>query len=211
MTQHLETNWKTVSRVPTSLKLPEVFVNALAPGARVLDAGCGDCLAEAELHGLGARYVGLDCNGPSLARARGRGLVVVAGQGQNLPFAVDAFDAVVFRAVFTVLPNLEACARAMAEALRVAGLVCVADFLQTWDNPVHAERYRRDEAATGERGAFFVREEGKVLFRARHFTEEELHGLVRQAGGTVRAMLTPNVFTRTGKPIRGVYLLAERA
>lgn len=210
MTPHLDTDWKTVSHVPTSLKLPEIFVRALAPGDRVLDAGCGDCLAEAEIRELGADYVGLDCNGPSLVRARGRGLAVVAGQGQDLPFTADSFEAVVFRAVFTVLPDLAACARAMAEALRVARLVCVADFLQTWDNPVHAERYRKDEAATGERGAFFVREEGKVLFRARHFTEEELHGLARQAGGRVRALLTPDVFTRTGKPIRGVHLLVER-
>jgi ubiquinone/menaquinone biosynthesis C-methylase UbiE len=92
---------------------------AAAPGARVLDAGCGtgwwlralaDCGA-ADLHGID-----VDAGRVAAARAAVPGADVRVGDVRALPYGDGRFDAVF---LLTVLSSLPATSAAMREALRV--------------------------------------------------------------------------------------------
>jgi len=64
--------------------------------ARVLDVGCGDGAIAAEMATrCRGRVTGIDRGVALLAEARKRGLSVVRGDAQRLPFADDTFDLVV--------------------------------------------------------------------------------------------------------------------
>lgn len=82
-------------------------------GGRVLEAGCGTGLI---LSRLGPGAVGLDLSPGMLSLARQRGLNIVQGSVDGLPFADDAFDTVVS---FKVLPHVPAIQQALSDLARV--------------------------------------------------------------------------------------------
>ena len=90
----------------------------------------------------------------------------------------------------------------------VGRVLCIADFLQNWDLPYYRARYEAGLAETGEQGTFLVREGGRVLYAAHHFTLEELAGLLDEAGFVLAHVATPRVRTRSGQDVRGVVLAA---
>jgi ubiquinone/menaquinone biosynthesis C-methylase UbiE len=71
------------------------LLDRLAPGSRVLDAGCGGGRVGLERLDAAHRTVGLDFSREQLGVAAdaGRGDDLVAGDMTTLPFADDAFDA----------------------------------------------------------------------------------------------------------------------
>ena len=79
----------------------------------------------------------------------------------------------------------------------------------TWENPVYSARYEEGLRLTGRHGVFPVREGGTLLYWARHFTLDELSGLIAQAGGDVAEVVEGPSPTRSGNLIRGVALLAN--
>lgn len=85
----------------------------LAPGARLLDVGCGSGASRA-VYPAGCRYLGLDLSLGGLTRAAG--LPVVQADAFELPFASESFDVVAFSSVLHHLPAREP---ALAEAFRV--------------------------------------------------------------------------------------------
>jgi SAM-dependent methyltransferase len=102
----------------------------LAPGARVLDLGCGE---GRHVHGLamlpGVVAVGLDPDAASLVKARD-GLATLAGAGPAaflrgsayaLPFADGAFDAVICSEVLEHLDDYPAALAEIARVLRPGG------------------------------------------------------------------------------------------
>lgn len=201
--------WRAAPTVPSSLTLPGLFLERIVPGASVLDVGCGEARIAHALLEKGARYVGLDLNPACLARAHAP---VVMGQGGRLPFKAASFDLVLLRAVLTVLPEEDDLQALLREALRVSrALVGVQDFLQNWELPMYRQRYERGLLQGERRGVFHVLEEGRFLYRARHFQPDELRGLVRQAGGSVVAWEEGMAPTRSGNRIKGVTFLAEPA
>ena len=202
-------DWRSADAVPSSLPMPELFLGALRPGMRVLDVGCGEAWIGCEAERCGVRYVGVDVNRASLARASSRRLVA-AGEGACLPFADAAFDMVMLRAVLTVLVDPLELDGVLREAFRVCrGVVGIQDFLQTWENPLYAARYEEGLKLVGRHGVFPVREGDTLLYWARHFTLDELAGLIVQAGGTVAEVVEGPSPTRSGNLIRGVALLAR--
>lgn len=202
-------DWRSADAVPSSLPMPELFLGALRPGMRVLDVGCGEAWIGCEVERCGVRYVGVDVNRASLARASSRRLVA-AGEGARLPFGDAAFDMVMLRAVLTVLVDEGELADVLREAFRVCrGVVGIQDFLQTWENPVYSARYEEGFRLTGRHGVFPVREGDTLLYWARHFTLDELSGLIAQAGGDVAEVVEGPSPTRSGNLIRGVALLAR--
>lgn len=71
----------------------------VAPGEAVLDLGCGDGAFAAELVAAGAHVTAADVAGEALRRAAARlegsdAVVVALAEGEDLPFAEDAFDVV---------------------------------------------------------------------------------------------------------------------
>ena len=204
--------WKTFSRVPATLAMPDFFLAGLGAGARVLDAGCGPAAAARDIELAGARYTGLDLNAPSLTQVRAEhpDLELVLGDAGRLPFGDNSFDLVVLRAVLTTVPLAKARERILAEAVRVSrNRVGVYDFLQTWEDPLYAARYRAGEADGLERGGFLVLDADKVLFAARHFTRDEVEGLCVGAGAAVAGYEEGPARTRSGNLIRGIALLAS--
>ena len=204
--------WRETASVPSTLPLlPEVLA-CLGPDDTILDLGCGAgrVLAELAGHGLGRRHLGVDINPPSLVLARDKGLAVVQADLAALPLADACCDAGFFQAVLTCLVPEARRLAVLREARRVIRRVlCLADFLQNWDLPLYKARYEAGVVETGEAGSFVVREQGRVLYAAHHFTVEELTGLLAATGFAVTFLATPRVRTRSGNVVRGLVLTAR--
>jgi len=103
----------------------------LRPGDRVLDLAAGTATSSAALAAGGAGVVGCDFSLGMLqvgARARHRGVVLVAGDALRLPFADGCFDAVT---ISFGLRNTADVDRALVEMLRVTrpgGRLVVCEF-----------------------------------------------------------------------------------
>jgi ubiquinone/menaquinone biosynthesis C-methylase UbiE len=96
-----------------------LFPGALAPGARLLDAGCGSGWWLRELAARGATALhGIDLDPDRVRAARDTmpSADVRTGDVRALPYADGSFDGVF---LFTVLSSLPATAAAVREALRV--------------------------------------------------------------------------------------------
>lgn len=100
------------------------------PGDRVLDLAAGTGVSSVQFHEAGARVVPCDFSVGMLqvGKAKHPHLPFVAGDGTQLPFADDTFDAVT---ISYGLRNVERTEAALAEMLRVTrpgGRLVVAEF-----------------------------------------------------------------------------------
>jgi SAM-dependent methyltransferase len=85
---------------------------------RCLDVGCGTGLATAAVAELGWSAVGIDLSEDMLEVARGRGLEVVQGSADGLPFGDETFDAAVSVWTHTDVGDFSAVIRETARVLR---------------------------------------------------------------------------------------------
>jgi SAM-dependent methyltransferase len=85
---------------------------------RCLDVGCGTGIATAAVAELGWSTVGIDVSRDLLEVAEARGLDVVEGSAEALPFEDAAFDAAVSVWTHTDLEDFSAAAREVARVLR---------------------------------------------------------------------------------------------
>jgi ubiquinone/menaquinone biosynthesis C-methylase UbiE len=113
--------------------------------ARVLEVGCGTGLILSRLASSARSAVGLDLSPGMLARARERGLNVVQGSADALPFADASFDLVCSFKVLAHVPDIE---RAMGEMARVtvSGGTIAAEFYNPWSLRYLAKRFGRPGA-----------------------------------------------------------------
>jgi len=106
----------------------------LAPGARVLEVGCGPgffspYIADAVEHGS---LVLCDLQGPMLHLARTRlnahpNVVYAQGDAISLPFASDRFDTVFLATVLGEVPDPGACVDEIRRVLRPRGALVVSE------------------------------------------------------------------------------------
>jgi SAM-dependent methyltransferase len=106
----------------------------IAPGARVLDVGCGTGVVTRDLVarvGPRGRVVGLDPSRAFLAearrRTRGAGVRFRHGNGTDLPFRDGTFDAAVAVTVLLHVPQGDRVLAEMRRVVRPGGTVAVLD------------------------------------------------------------------------------------
>ena len=114
--------WDALEVEETHVRLREIVAGlGIAPGATVLDVGCGTGVLMPLLHesmnGDG-RVVALDLSGEMLKRAlsKGQPAVYVQGDAQSLPLPEGVFDWVLCNGVF---PHFSDKLRTLAEISRV--------------------------------------------------------------------------------------------
>jgi demethylmenaquinone methyltransferase / 2-methoxy-6-polyprenyl-1,4-benzoquinol methylase len=101
----------------------------IAGDALVLDVATGTGLvARALVRRRGARVVGLDLTHAMLHRARGPGIVPVAGRAEQLPFPDASFDAVVFTYLLRYVDDPETTLAELARVLRPGGAMASVEF-----------------------------------------------------------------------------------
>ena len=92
----------------TLARIRERFAALLAPGARVLDVGCGPGWEAARLRDLGLRAYGLDRSCGMLAEARALGVLLLLGDMRALPLPEAALDGLWVCASFLHIPKCDA-------------------------------------------------------------------------------------------------------
>lgn len=191
--------WKQFvgKETPSTVELNELFFDSVPSGSRVVDFGCAWGRIGFELQRKGYSVSGFDINENSIEYARKNALKTNekhvekldfrTADALNLPYESNYFDACIIQAFLTTLTNPEARSKVIAEASRIlvpGGMLYLADFGQNWKNPLYKERYLRDYSSTGEKGTFFVTEDGKEggkeLFLVHHYTLDELKQLLNK-------------------------------
>lgn len=124
---------------------------APAPEARVLDVATGPGYVAMGFAAACRDVIGLDLTAAPLEIAEGKrqdrglsNLSFVVGDAERLPFASDAFDAVVCRLAFHHLENPLAVLREMARVCRTGGTVAVEDLIAS-EHPTRAAYHNRFE------------------------------------------------------------------
>ncbi len=97
------------------------------PGERILDLGCGSGVIAQRLMRQGCNVLGLDVDADMLRAAKARGVTVVRGSGEQLPFERE-FDAVFSNAALHWMTNTpQSVAEGVFRALKPGGRF-VAEF-----------------------------------------------------------------------------------
>ena len=100
----------------------------LKPGEKVLDLAAGTAVSTVELSKSGAWCVACDFSRGMLAAGRERDVPKVAGDGMNLPFADNTFDAVTISYGLRNIHDFELGLREMARVTKPGGRLAVAEF-----------------------------------------------------------------------------------
>ncbi|MCS5478431.1 demethylmenaquinone methyltransferase [Corynebacterium sp. YIM 101645] len=100
----------------------------LKPGERVLDLAAGTAVSTVELAKSGAWCVACDFSQGMLAAGRDRDVPKVVGDGMQLPFADNSFDAVTISYGLRNIHDHEAGLREMARVTRPGGRLTIAEF-----------------------------------------------------------------------------------
>jgi SAM-dependent methyltransferase len=99
--------------------VPDTACRLLGAGpGRLLDVGCGTGFHTVRFAEAGWSVVGIDPSHDQLRHARERGLEVVSGRGEELPFGEDEFDAAVSLWTHTDVEDFAAVCRETARVLR---------------------------------------------------------------------------------------------
>ncbi len=120
---YYDRHWSAIGEDEVDYSRLQLVVDALEPGERVLDSGCGPGFLAALLARHGVDVVGTDVSavGPELTRARGIDAQQVDLDTDPLPFPDGAFDAVVANSNLEHLFFLRRHVRECARCIRPGG------------------------------------------------------------------------------------------
>jgi SAM-dependent methyltransferase len=156
-----------------------IFQGPPAPGARVLDVGCGHGGLLSRLRDLGWDVEGTEVDGRAVAEARARGVPVHHGELADRAYPDDHFDLVhlghVIEHVYDPVGLLRECRRLLKPG---GGLVVLTPNARSWGHrhfgrdwrglepPRHLHLFDVDNLAVVARRAGFARVEARSLQRA---------------------------------------------
>ncbi|ADK28092.1 demethylmenaquinone methyltransferase [Corynebacterium pseudotuberculosis] len=100
----------------------------LQPGERVLDLAAGTAVSTVELGKSGAWVVACDFSQGMLAAGKERDVPKVVGDGMQLPFADNSFDAVTISYGLRNVHDFQAALREMARVTKPGGRLTIAEF-----------------------------------------------------------------------------------
>ncbi|AYJ33153.1 demethylmenaquinone methyltransferase [Corynebacterium xerosis] len=113
----------------------------LAPGELVLDLAAGTAVSTVELSKSGATVIACDFSRGMLAAGAHRDVPKVCGDGMNLPFPDNTFDAVTISFGLRNIHDFRAGLREMARVTRPGGRLTVCEF-STPTVPVFSTLYK---------------------------------------------------------------------
>lgn len=174
---------------PASLRLAADYLELLHAGDKVLEVGCAfGRVANFLARKKDVVVTGVDINPAEIDYAKENpenpNVSFEVMDGTDLKFPNNSFNAVVMSGVIGGV-ELEVRKNLLAEAYRVVkpgGTVAVAEFKMNLDDPKRVKKYEEDKETTREWGSRIIRRGLKILFIAKHFTEEELKELFSEAG-----------------------------
>lgn len=223
-----DTAWKQFKgkETPSTVELDDKLFKIIPAGSKILDFACGWGRLAFKLQKQGYNVVGFDINPDSVERARELSketnqiyktrVSFNVANARDLPYSAGSFDVCMVQAFMTALINPEHRKKVLDEAQRVlkeGGLLYLADFEQNWDDPIYSERYIRDFPETGEKGTFIVTEDGSPetpeIFRAHHYTREELTELV-EPRFEIETFKRTTFTTYHGNRTRGFVVMARK-
>jgi 2-polyprenyl-3-methyl-5-hydroxy-6-metoxy-1,4-benzoquinol methylase len=172
----------------------ELLVAALAPGARVLDVGCGSGWFSQALERAGFTVSGVDVASEALRRARERCPSLefaLPGEGGELPFATGCFDSAWLG---DVLEHVQDGLGLLAEVHRVlvpGGLLVASTpdhgrALRLWLG-ISARAFERRFEPRSDHVRFFTRRSLRALLEAAGFAEIEIRARRGGLWATARA------------------------
>lgn len=167
---------------PASLELAQDYIKLLR--GKVYEIGCASGRVLGYLtKKRNVEVSGCDINRAEVKAAQRDGYRVKQMDGRSLKYPDNNFDHVVMVGVIGGV-ELDVRKGLLKEALRVikpGGTVAVAEFKKN-DSPEKQKKYEEAELYTGESGTRIIKKNNKVLFIAKHFTEDELIELFAEAG-----------------------------
>jgi demethylmenaquinone methyltransferase/2-methoxy-6-polyprenyl-1,4-benzoquinol methylase len=104
------------------------LVSRVPPNSRVLDVATGTGAVAIELQARGCAVVGLDQSPEMLDLARARGLDVVEGRAESLPFEDASFDALTFTYLLRYVDDPVATLRELRRVVRPGGTIASLEF-----------------------------------------------------------------------------------
>lgn len=129
-------DWRWSTYVARSTELTLAGLPALAPGARVLDVGCGTGHLPAALRARGLSLTGVDVSGAMLARAAerlGEDVALYRAPAEQLPLGDGAFEAAVTASSLHYWRAPERGLAEIARVLAVGGVLVVTDWCrESW-------------------------------------------------------------------------------
>ncbi|MGQ0634377.1 MAG: class I SAM-dependent methyltransferase [Planctomycetaceae bacterium] len=100
----------------------QFLLSDIPAGTKVLDIGCGDGDMISELQNHGIIMAGVEYDAKSVARCQGRGMEVIHGCAENLPFPEASFDGIICSVVIPYTDERRAISE-WARVLKPGGFV----------------------------------------------------------------------------------------
>ncbi len=199
--------------VATSQFSGKVFDFLPATG-RVLDLGCGNGRLSKQIKDKGYEVWGMDVNEDAINVAKNDSDLVRINfsvqDAKKMEYENNFFDGVIEQAVLACMDksDRQQVLQEIYRILKKDGILSIGEF---GIKPNREEKYKADALIVGEHGTMIIRkEDGTEWFRSHNFTQEELEGLIKEAGFEIIDYMNPTFKTFHGNPQPGHQFLAKK-